>query len=136
MRDKLVYMVQTARCFTRQLLKFQLPSTYHIDTGETFYIRPYLELLRLIYDLEELSKDEIAAFVIQLTHIEKYDMVKEKILHFRNQKRGIDRQRTNYYRFFDEVFKQQLRGTYLEPIRTGDMNLRETGNKWFGNPIS
>lgn len=86
--------------FTRQLLKFQLPSPYHVDTGNTFYVKPYLELLRLVYELGELSKDEIAAFVIELTHIEKYEAIKENIHRFRIQRKNIDRRQTNYHRFF------------------------------------
>lgn len=52
--------------FTRQLLKFQLPSPYHIDKKNNYYIKPYLEILRLIYDLGSLSKDEIRLFALQM----------------------------------------------------------------------
>ena len=48
--------------FTRQLLKFQLPSPYHTQSSKIeFKVKPYLELLRLINDVGSLSKTEIAA---------------------------------------------------------------------------
>ena len=53
--------------FTRQLLKFQLPSPYHTQSRKIeFGVKPYLELLRLIRDLGSLSKTEIALFFSQL----------------------------------------------------------------------
>ena len=67
-----VYGKRPHEIFTRQLLKFQFPSPYHIDKEAVFFVRPYLELFRLIYDLETLSKDEIAAFATQLIHFNKY----------------------------------------------------------------
>src|SRR4030042_7003738 len=70
--------------FTRQLLKFQLPSPYHIDKNNKFGVKPYLELLRLVFELGGLSKDEIAIFVMQLTSIAKYKTIKNEIIAFRN----------------------------------------------------
>lgn len=70
--------------FTRQLLKFQLPSPYHTQSRTVnFAVRPYLELIRLIKDLGSLSKTEIALFFSQLTNFNKYDEIIEKILKFR-----------------------------------------------------
>lgn len=38
--------------FTRQLLKFQLPSPYHTQSNKIeFKVKPYLELIRLIKDM-------------------------------------------------------------------------------------
>ena len=43
---------------TRQLLKFQLPSPYHTDKQDRFYVKPYLEFLRLVKAVGSLSKTE------------------------------------------------------------------------------
>ena len=61
----LVYGKRPQEVFLRQLLKFQFPSPYHIETNSiegTFYIKPYLEIMRLIRDLESLSFDELKIF--------------------------------------------------------------------------
>lgn len=76
--------------FLRQLLKFQLPSPYHIEKDAvkgTFFIRPYLEILRLIRELEYLSFDELKVFAVQLTDYRKFDQIKKKILEFRQNKK-------------------------------------------------
>jgi hypothetical protein len=61
--------------FLRQLLKFQLPSPYHIDKKGNFNVKPYLELMRITVRLGSLSKDEIALFVMQLINISDYNKV-------------------------------------------------------------
>ena len=112
--------------FTRQLLKFQLPSPYHVDKGKTYWIRPYLELLRLIDELETLSKNEIAAFVTQLVHFRKYDEVKEKIRAFREAVKQLDRSKTRYNRYFHQVFSAEILNVYAAQINTGNFQLRES----------
>ena len=72
--------------FLRQLLKFQLPSPFHVESAEisgTFYVRPYLEIMRLIRDLEFLTFDELKIFAVQLTDFRNFDLIKNKILKFR-----------------------------------------------------
>ena len=42
--------------FLRQLLKFQIPSPYHVPTKKVkFFVKPYLEIMRLIRDLQGIS---------------------------------------------------------------------------------
>lgn len=46
----------------RQLLKFQLPSPYHIETDQlrnVFFVKPYLEIFRLVYTLGHVTFDEL-----------------------------------------------------------------------------
>lgn len=47
---KLITARRKEEVFLKQLLKFQLPSPYHTtrDGENTFFVRPYLELFRLI----------------------------------------------------------------------------------------
>src|SRR5690554_2534311 len=69
--------------FTRQLLKFQLPSPYHTQSKTVnFNVKPYLELLRLIKELGSISKTEIALFFSQLTNYNDFDKVVAKIKEF------------------------------------------------------
>ena len=49
----------------RQLLKFQLPSPFHTETesiSSVFSVKPYLEIIRIIYMLERLTFDEFMIF--------------------------------------------------------------------------
>jgi hypothetical protein len=123
-----VYGRRPHEAFTRQLLKFQFPSPFHVDSQDDFFVRPYLELFRLIYELGDLSKDEIAAFVIQLIHLDKYELVKQKIIQFRADLTQIDRRKTNYNRFFDEVFTREIEATYAGQLAEGDILTRESSD--------
>ena len=61
----LVYGKRPQEVFLRQLLKFQLPSPYHIEKSNiegTFFIKPYLEILRLIRDLENLRAEDFCSY--------------------------------------------------------------------------
>ena len=121
---------------TRQLLKFQLPSPYHTDRENTFKVKPYLELIRLTYELDGLSKNEIAAFFMQLISFDKYEDVKRKILSFRANVRVLDRNRTNYRRFFIETFRQEIEEQYAEEIQIGDTAIRESRENSLNKFIS
>jgi len=122
-----IYESFSDEAFTRQLLKFQLPSPFHVDRKGTFFVKPYLELFRLIDDLGELSKDEIAAFAMQLIHLDKYEEIMNKIIEFRNVEKFIDRSKSNYDRFFDDQFTQEIMQTYKENIESGDYSIRQSG---------
>lgn len=65
---------RTNEVIARQLFKFQLPSPYHkVPTNRGFNVKPYLELLRLVKELGNISKTEIAIFFVQMTHYNKFD---------------------------------------------------------------
>lgn len=64
--------------FTRQVLKFQLPSPYHTDSEGRFFVKPYLEFLRMVYELGSMSKNEVAIFYLQLTHLRDYERIKKR----------------------------------------------------------
>jgi hypothetical protein len=117
---------QPHEIFTRQLLKFQLPSPYHIDKGEKYFVKPYLELLRLIYDLGYLSKDEIAIFAMQLMHIKMYPKIKAKILAFREKKKNLSRNITSYKRFAADIFKEELLNQFKQEIKANKIKTRQS----------
>lgn len=125
----LVYGNRPQEVFLRQLLKFQFPSPYHVETNSTegtFFIKPYLEIMRLIRDLESLSFDELKIFALMLTDYRQYDTVKNAILNFRVEKEAHKGQ---YKKFVDEKWTDALLQTYSADIDAGKTKTRETTDK-------
>ena len=80
---ELVYGKRPQEIFLRQLLKFQLPSPYHKENSQiegTFFIKPYLEILRLVRELQYLTFDELKVFALRLTDFRDYKLVKNNII--------------------------------------------------------
>lgn len=122
----LVFGKRPQEIFLRQLLKFQLPSPYHKENKKisgTFFVRPYLEVLRLIYDLGYLTFDELKIFAVQITDYHKYKEVKEKILDFRKDK---DFYHGQYKRFVNEVWTNAVLEIHSDRIAEGRTKTRET----------
>ncbi len=106
----------------KQIFKFQLPSPYHKTTSE-FYVKPYLELLRLIYTLESLSKTEVALFFTQLIHIDKFDEVVKMIKEYRANAKNFKGSRKTYA---DACFTEQILKIYEDEIEQSDFKTRES----------
>lgn len=112
--------------FLRQLLKFQLPSPYHIENRAiegTFYVRPYLEIMRLVRELEFITFDELKIFAVQLTDYRKFDEVKAAILAFRVEKEA---HKGEYKRFVNEVWTDAVMSIYSDNISEGRTRTRKT----------
>lgn len=108
----------------RQLLKFQLPSPYHIQgENNAFWVKPYLEILRLIKQLETITFDEMCIFAMQLTDFHKFDLIVNKILAFRNEK---EHNAGNYKRFYRSIVIRELREIYAEEIANNRLETRES----------
>lgn len=125
----LVYGNRPQEIFLRQLLKFQFPSPYHVEINNiegTFFIKPYLEIMRLIRDLESLSFDELKIYALMLTDYRQYDTVKNAILDFRAEKEAHKGQ---YKKFVDEKWTDALLQTYSDDIDAGKTKTRETTDK-------
>ena len=122
----LVYGKRPQEIFLRQLLKFQLPSPYHTENRKiagTFYIRPYLEILRLVRELEYISFDEFKIFAVQMTDYRKFDEVKNNILKFR-EKRELNKGK---YKFFvNAVWENAILEIHSDRIAEGKTKTRET----------
>lgn len=116
---------------TKQLFKFQLPSPFHTSSSQTdFFIKPYLELLRLINDLESLSKTEIALFFLQLTHLHKYDIIVKKITQFRERAKDFEGSRKTYVSkcFEDEIleiFKNEITSEEFKTRESDEVSLKK-----------
>ena len=111
--------------FLRQLLKFQIPSPYHSPSKKAaiFYVKPYLEILRLIYTLGTLKFDELMIFGLQLTDYRNFDKIVKKIEKFR-----IDREKTaKKYREFKYYYQlDELQEIYKSEILKGEISTRES----------
>ena len=109
----------------RQLLKFQFPSSNHPlgKKATDFYVKPYLELFRLIRDLGTLTFDELQIFGMQLVNINRYNSIVEKIKKFRKDK---EEHKGRYKEFKDRVFYQEAYQIYKNDIDTGNIRTRES----------
>lgn len=115
---------RTNEVIARQLFKFQLPSPYHkIPLDRKFGVRPYLELLRLVKELGNLSKTEIAIFFVQMIHYKKFEEVVGKIKKFRID--SINNQ-GNRKVFIDQVFTKEILKIYKKEISTNNFKTRES----------
>ena len=122
----LIFGKRPQEIFLRQLLKFQLPSPFHIEDKKiegTFFVRPYLEILRLLKDLEYLTFDELKIFALQITNYHKYDFIKGKIIKFRENK---VKHRGEYKRFVSEIWTNEILEIYRDRILSGKTKTRET----------
>jgi hypothetical protein len=125
--EKLVNSKRKDEIFLRQLLKFQIPSPFHKPTENSaqFWVKPYLELFRLIRQLGSLKFDELMIFGLQLVDFRGFDAIVEKINLFRIAKAQNE---GNYKRFRAEYLDSQLREIYSADIRLGNTRTRETND--------
>ena len=122
--SKLLEEKRLDETFTRQLLKFQLPSPYHTQSKQLeFKVKPYLELLRLINDLGSLSKTEIALFFLQLINIDKYEEIKNKIVAFRENSKNFHGSRKMYV---SDCFEKEIIEIFNDEITNKNIKTRES----------
>jgi hypothetical protein len=122
--------------FLRQLLKFQLPSPYHIEAPNiqgTFFVKPYLEIIRLIRELEYLTFDELKIFALQLTNYHEFERIKSEIQDFRIEKQN---HAGEYKRFVQETWTKAILRIYHDNISSGKLKTRETPELSLSNFIS
>ncbi|MGF1534761.1 MAG: AlwI family type II restriction endonuclease [Bernardetiaceae bacterium] len=114
--------------FLRQLLKFQVPSPYHKPSEKSaeFWVKPYLELFRLVRHFGSLKFDELMFFGLQLVDYRKFDEITEKINKFRTTKAQNE---GNYKKFRKEYLDKELREIYQDDIIAGNTKTRETHDK-------
>lgn len=122
--------------FTRQMLKFQLPSPYHIDKSNRFSIKPYLELFRLVYELGGLTKNEIAIFFMQLINFKKYDLIKTKILEFRKSLKDLGIKKQNVKEYIGKIFINEIKQLFKDEISKGIIKIRESKEDSIKNFIN
>lgn len=111
--------------FLRQLLKWQYPSPNHGgDDYKLFRIKPFLETLRLVRDLDGLSKKEIAIFCVAFTDFADYEAVKKSILDYRDAYQRVSGKR-NRRAFELAAHEENFRRVYLEDLTSGQLSVRQ-----------
>lgn len=125
---ELITTKRTGEVFLRQLLKFQIPSPYHIPTEQAgnFWIKPYLEIFRLIRDFGSLTFDEVKLFALQMLDYNEYDTIVKKIEDFR---KGKAMNPGSYKQYLNDVTKREILNIYQEEIQRGDIKTRETNER-------
>ncbi len=113
--------------FLRQLLKFQVPSPYHkpSDNSAEFWVKPYLELFRLVRYFGSLKFDELMFFGLQLVNFHQFDNVISKINTFRITKAQNE---GNYKKFRSEYLDLVLKQIYHDDIVSGRTRTRQTND--------
>jgi hypothetical protein len=113
--------------FLRQLLKFQVPSPFHKPTENSaeFWVKPYLELFRLIRHFGSLKFDELMIFGLQLTDYREFNNIVSKIDQFRIAKAQNE---GNYKKFRAEYLQAELQQIYEDDISSGNTKTRETND--------
>lgn len=126
--EKLISAKRKEEVFLRQLLKFQIPSPYHkpSDSAATFWVKPYLELFRLIRHFGSLKFDELMMFGLQLVDYRKFDTIVQKIEQFRIAK---VQNKGSYKVFKGECLKSELMSIYETEINAGNTKTRESRDK-------
>lgn len=115
--------------FTRQMLKFQLPSPYHTQSNTMeFSVKPYLELLRLIKEVNSLSKTEIALFFSQLTNYNFFETIVAKILKFRSESKSYTGSRKMYV---SECFNNEISEIFQQEIQDKNLKTRESSDSSY-----
>ncbi|MBK8698479.1 MAG: AlwI family type II restriction endonuclease [Saprospiraceae bacterium] len=125
--EELVNSRRKDEIYLRQLLKFQVPSPFHKPTENSaeFWVKPYLELFRLVRHFGSLKFDELKMFGLQLVDYREFETIVEKINQFRIAKAQNE---GNYKRFRAEYFDRELREIYSADISSGNTRTRETND--------
>ncbi len=113
----------------RQLLKFQLPSPFHTEPTQgnnDFWIKPYLEILRLIYHFGTLSFDKIMLFGLQMTSYKMFDDIVKMIDEFRINK---TKNQGKYKQFKAKIQEDIILRLFDEEINKGQIKTRESNEK-------
>jgi hypothetical protein len=125
--NELINSRRKEEIFLRQLLKFQLPSPFHTPSvnSAAFWIKPYLELFRLIRHFGSLKFDELQIFGLQMVDYRQFDQIVEKIESFRIAKA---QNQGNYKAFKKEILLREVREVYNDDIIAGRTKTRETND--------
>lgn len=122
---QLVISKRKEEVFLRQLLKFQVPSPFHKPNNKAadFWVKPYLEIFRLIKHFGSLKFDELMIFGLQLVDYRDFNKIVDKIEHFRLLKA---KNQGKYKKFRTEYLEKELTVIYEDEIREGETKTRET----------
>lgn len=134
--EALVSAKNPEEIFLRQFLKFQIPSPYHIPSAKAtdFWIKPYLEMLRLVRVMGTLRFDELQIFGMQLTNWRDFENIVEKIKRFRNEKTQNSLSKTlSYQEFKSQYLIRELKEIFFLRISKGETKTRENSDRSLEN---
>lgn len=111
----------------RQLMKFQIPSPYHRpgEGAAEFWVKPYLEILRLIRRFGSITFDELMLFGMQLTDYRRFDEIAGKIERYREEKSASA---LPYKKFLRAKQGEVIREIYAQEMSEGRFRTRESSN--------
>lgn len=114
--------------FQRQISKVQYYSNLHNSKGfEDMNIRPMTLVIKLLLELDKLSKEEIALFALTTIDHKKINSTIDEIRNYRKsvslQKPGIERKT-----FRKQFAYEYVQNIYIDDISDGRTKLREGGN--------
>ncbi|MFQ6102185.1 MAG: AlwI family type II restriction endonuclease [Anaerolineae bacterium] len=120
--------------FLRQLLKWQLPSWQHGGSSRTRWryesflaagVQPFCETLRVALELDGVTKDEIAIFLLPCLSPVAFSQAIPRICQFRQNLNAISGTRPRE-EFILRVCADELRRVYAKDIEEGRVSTRET----------
>ena len=119
-----------ADLFLHQLLKLQFPSPNHDDRDyrELFSVKPFLEVLRLVSEVESIGKFELQAFALALTDYRDFASVVADLRAFRETRSHLDPGMPRR-RFEHDVLLARMRAVYAEDLARDGISLREQGGR-------
>ncbi|HAP5289151.1 hypothetical protein CKN63_12895 [Carnobacterium divergens] len=112
-----------------QILKFQLPSVLHREKESNlgrFKIKPFLEILRLIYTLEYLTYKELLIFGMTLTDYRNFDKTVMEIKEYRNKRLKAKKEKLSLREFDYSIHLKVFTDLYKDIIEAGNIKTRET----------
>lgn len=126
--ERLINSRYSNEVFLRQLLKFQIPSPFHKPTANAadFWVKPYLEIIRLIRHFGSLKFDELWLFGMQLVDYREFDTIVNKIEEFRIAKAKSS---ISYKMFREDYLLSELSRIFADEISRGDTHTRESTDK-------
>lgn len=111
-----------------QMLKFQLPSPLHHETAQNkgrFYIKPFLEILRLINTLQYLTYDELTIFGMSMTDYRNFQVTVDAIRQYRRDREST-RGKKSLKKLSDDTKYAHYRAIYADMIAAGNIATRES----------
>lgn len=105
--------------FLRQLLKYQKPSALPKQSGQSFkhiFILPFVASLKITYELEGISKEEISIFLNTTIRMKDMDSVIGQINDYRSQREKI-KGRVKRKEFYYKIQLARLQKVFSKEIR-------------------
>lgn len=113
----------------KQLLKYQLPSPLIPELSENkgmFNIKPYLELLRLVDVVGDLSRSEFYAFGVTMRDYHDFDNVVAALYKYREEAKS---KKIHANKHYHDYMMQYISELYQDKIKANNVKVRESKSK-------